>query len=110
MSIDYNVLAIPKGRTVRQRRAKAKRDDAKALKAFQDAVWKRECDKLPFMSREAAKCQDCGRWVYRDTCIPSRLGHVHHVVSRRHRAKRTDPANGRLLCRECHNNIHGREF
>jgi len=109
MAIGFGV-ACPKGKTKKALKAKRDRADAQQLKAMQDAVWKRECDKLPFMSLDGAKCQDCGKWVYRDAFDAWCRGHVHHVVSRRHKATRYSVRNGRLLCRACHNRTHGREF
>ena len=109
MSIDYSQLAQPKGKTRKQLRARAKRADTKALKDFVEAVWAREHAKIEFDDAPTfARCQDCGAWINRSTV--SMGGHVHHVVSRRHKASRTDPANGRLLCRACHNRAHQREF
>lgn len=111
MAIDYSQLAIPKGKTRKQVKARKDREDARKLKAFRDAVWQREHDKMadPFAPSYFAKCQDCRAWVdrRRGASIP---GHVHHVMSRREKALRTVPSNGRLLCRRCHNKRHRREF
>lgn len=102
MSIDYNQLAIPKGKTRKQLKARKDREDAKQLKAFQDEVWRRERH-LTFPDSEpettGARCQNCGRFVYRSF---EPFGEVHHRISRRHKATRYDPANGVLLCHNCH--------
>lgn len=103
MPIDWTVLPLRKGKTVKQIRAKAKREDAKALKAFQDACWKL----VTLNGCLVACCADCRGDVFRDR---EPFGHVHHVISRRHKATRTDPRNGVILCRTCHNKRHGREF
>jgi len=103
MSIDYNVLAIPKGRTVKQVRAKAKRADTKSLKAWRDAAW----NLITINGCIEACCADCRCSVFRNR---EPFGHVHHEVSRRHKATRTDPRNAVIVCRKCHNQRHGREF
>lgn len=105
----YQTCAIPKPKPRKAVKAKKDRKDARQLREFQDAVWKREHDKIEFADAPTfARCQDCYAWVNRSS--ESQAGHVHHMVSRRHKAKRYDPANGRLLCRLCHNAVHGREF
>jgi 5-methylcytosine-specific restriction endonuclease McrA len=112
VSIDYAAIAkaggIPKGRTRKQVKARKDREDAKQLKAFRDAVFKREHDKLDYPTPDdLAKCQDCHAWVRKTGLY---RGHVHHVISRRHKSTRHSAENGRLLCRKCHNQAHGREF
>lgn len=105
MPIDYNALAIPKGKTRKQLKARKDRQDAKAMRAFQDACWERAA--CLSLDGEHAHCASCGRIVFRDR---PPLGQVHHRVSRRHQGTRHDPANGVILCRQCHNDAHGREF
>ena len=106
MAIGYGI-AVPKGKTRKQLKAKRDRADAYALKIWRDAVWRRE--RPPLWAEGLARCQECQRTVNRhgDRCL---FGHVHHIVSRRHKATRYDPKNGKLLCRACHNAMHGREF
>ncbi len=110
MPIDYNALAIPKGNTVKQHRAKAKREDVKQLKAFRDAVWLREELKLLGDLRadgraEIGLCFACLVIVQRFEYRPM-TGEVHHRISRRHKATRYDPQNGVLLCNHLVNNCH----
>jgi len=102
MAIGYGV-PVPKGKTRKQVRAKAKREDAKQLKAFRDACW----DLVTLRGCLVAVCAECRCDVYRDR---EPFGYVHHIISRRHKATRTDPRNGEILCRKCHNERHGREF
>lgn len=105
LSVFYRDCAIPKGRTTKQLRDKAKRDDAKQLRAFRVAVWMRESRKVDnFELADIARCEHCGTWVHR---WPGDLtGEVHHRISRRHKATRYDPANGVLLCNHLVNNCH----
>lgn len=100
MSIDYNALAIPKGRTRKQIKAKKDREDAEQLKAFRDAVWERESDCLGW-----AHCQSCGAAVYRGP-LHILTGEVHHRIFRGNKATRYDPDNGVLLCNHLVNNCH----
>ena len=111
MSIDYSQLAQPKGKTRAQLKAKRDREDAKQLKAFQDGVWNREAtlSNGGNITPQVARCQQCGDLVVRVIGSP-RFGHVHHNISRRHKATRYSISNGQLLCRSCHNSVHGREF
>lgn len=107
MSIDYSVLPLGKGKTVKQLRAKAKREDAKQLARFRDAVWVREFDPLRFSSVDVqhGRCQHCSYPVHRGRTV--RLtGEVHHRISRRHKATRYDPDNGVLLCNFLVNGCH----
>ena len=110
MSIDYNALAIPKGRTRKQLKAKKDREDAERLAQFRDRIWLREQDKFCgdgtlVLDGTAARCQHCGLIVVRG---PSKVltGEVHHRISRRHKATRYDPDNGVLLCNHLVNNCH----
>ena len=96
MAVGYGV-PVPKGKTRKQLKARKDREDAKALKAFRDAVWLRECVEG---WRMTAGCQRCGRIVVRGSDY--RPGEVHHIIGRRAKATRYDPANGVLLCRDCH--------
>ena len=105
MAIGYGV-ACPKPKTNRQLKAKRDREDAKALRQFQDAVWAKALSNGLW---GYAFCADCDAAVSRDG-IYKPLGHVHHLISRRHKATRHDPENGILLCRACHNKRHRREF
>jgi len=106
MAIGYG-FAVPKGKTRKQLKAQKDREDAKQFKVFRDAVWDRERRRLG-LDDSFALCQGCGELV--SPSLGSLFGQVHHVVSRRHKATRIDPDNGRLLCRKCHNNAHRREF
>ena len=54
MSIDYNALAIPKGKTVKQLKARKDREDEKQLREFRDAVWMRS---LAGMEGREARCK-----------------------------------------------------
>lgn|SRR3990167_10654135 len=81
-------------------KARKQREDAKALKAFRDAVWARE-EIFPGM----AKCQRCHLEVYRHL-FP--VGEVHHRIGRRNKVTRYDPANGVLLCGALGNDCHGK--
>ena len=108
MSIDYSMLAQPKGKTRKAIKAKHDREDAAKLKAFRDAVWARERQKTwpegePGLT--GAKCQHCGAFVYRSVVL---TGEVHHRISRRHKATRYDPDNGVLLCNHLVNNCHAK--
>lgn len=112
MAIGYGVPA-PKGKTRKQVKARKDRADAKQLKAFRDAVWKRESDKMDaaldgrwepgfrfnddIASWQFAICQFCGASVHRGRDV-NLTGEVHHRISRRHKATRYDPMNGVLLC------------
>ena len=108
MAIGYGV-AVPKGRTRKQLKARKDREDAKQLKVFRDAVWLRESQLLMnknpnWISINVAACQHCGHLVQR---MPDLLtGEVHHRISRRHKATRYDPDNGVLLCNHLVNNCH----
>lgn len=100
----------PRG-TLKRVRKKAGRQDAARLKAFREAVWRRECDRcLPMMTFAAARCQGCQAWVYRpDDGGPAwRFGEVDHIKPRStcSLSERYDPANGQLLCQECHRRKH----
>jgi len=108
MAIGFGV-ACPKGKTRKQVKAKRDRADAKALKQFRDAVWKREgvenyCEGD---SRELGRCQKCHRIVGRGGGDVM-TGEVHHRIGRRHKAHRYDPDNGVLLCNHLVNNCHAR--
>lgn len=104
MSIDYAALAkaggIPKGKTVKQERAKRKRLDTLALQQFRMAVWARDGyghkdgGGLRFIG-----CAYCYRTVYNQQ---DPFGEVHHIRSRRHKETRYDPKNGVILCHDCH--------
>lgn len=115
MAIGYGV-PVPKGKTRKQQKAKRDREDANQLKAFRDAVWRREEDAMigyeahvPNIVQAMARCQNCGAIVRRGPGIIL-TGEVHHRIGRRHKATRYDPDNGILLCRGCHNDAHRREF
>lgn len=108
MSINYNALAIPKGKTRTQIKARKDREDAKQLKAFRDAVWAREGARYsPTADTQDnwARCQHCGYSVVRlrDGWM---TGEVHHRIFRGNTATRYDPANGVLLCNHLVNNCH----
>jgi hypothetical protein len=107
MAIDYNALAIPKGRTKKQVKARKDREDAKQLKAFRDAVWHREELKQAYVGStyQWALCQYCYEVVRRGHGV-FLTGEVHHRISRRHKATRYDPDNGVLLCNHLVNNCH----
>ena len=67
MAIGYGV-AVPKGKTRKQLKARKDREDAKQLKAFRDAVWKREETALMgYASSDPSvgHCQSCGVTVTR---------------------------------------------
>jgi 5-methylcytosine-specific restriction endonuclease McrA len=104
MAIGYGV-ACPKGEPLKKTRRRAKRQDRTALKAWRDFAWSQQPGAL-----------DLPQWGFCATCdaLVSRAGwrrgHVHHKISRRHKATRTDPSNAQILCRKCHNKVHGREF
>lgn len=105
MSIDYNRLAIPKGKTRKQVKARKDRADAKQLKAFRDAVWLREAEKTwPGLLPIYALCQHSGEIVHRGEQILT--GEVHHRIFRGNKSTRYDPANGVLLCNHLVNNCH----
>lgn len=114
MSIDWNALAIPKGRTRKQIKARKNREDAKQLKAFRDACWKREADKMfgwtmvdPEYVARVGRCQNCDSFVHRYEDAPM-TGEVHHRIYRGNKATRYDPNNGVLLCNHLVNNCHER--
>jgi len=104
MAIGYGV-AMPKGKTRKQQKARKDREDAKQLKAFRDAVWSRE-NKIAGGdgTLDVARCQACSAIVFRSE--RSLTGEVHHRISRRHKATRHDPDNGVLLCNHYVNNCH----
>jgi hypothetical protein len=109
MAIGYGV-AVPKGKTRKQITARKQRNDAKGLKAFRDAVWARESARLSREdeSREWARCQHCARFVMQ--ADGHRHGEVHHRIGRRAKATRYDPANGVLLCHDCHGKAQRHEI
>ena len=90
---------IPKPESRAKVKARKDRADAKALAAFRAAVWARESK-----SGSLGACQRCYRIVKRPEVSGSiwEVGEVHHLISRRHKATRYDPANGQLLCSACH--------
>lgn len=104
MAIGYGV-ACPKGKTRKQLKARKDREDAKQLKAFRDAVWKRERVRCGSFGGEWAHCQHCGEWVQRGFLL---TGEVHHRIYRGNKATRYDPDNGVLLCNHLINNCHER--
>ena len=92
----------PKG-TRKKLKAKAQREDYRALKGFIDRVWLRE--RVPGYQMWA-HCQHCGHSVCRERHSDSPfIGEVHHKIGRRAKATRYDPDNGVLLCRECHGKV-----
>ncbi len=103
MPIDYNALAIPKGKTRKQVKAKRDREDAKALEAFRQAVWDRESEKFG-QDDGFALCQRCGTLV---SPAPGLLfGEVDHIRPRSLAPElRYESTNGRLLCRICHRKV-----
>ena len=108
MAIGYG-SAVPKGKTRKQLKTKRDRADAKGLNAWRDAAWKAQPggDDIDQWGR----CAECDRIVYRRRPFThANIGQVHHIISRRHLATRTDPSNAEILCRGCHNARHGREF
>ena len=110
MAIGYGV-PVPKGKTQKQVRAKARRKDAKQLREFRDAVWKHEWEGLYGETlpvgcvARVALCQHCHDVVSRLDDWPL-TGEVHHRLSRRHKASRYNPDNGVLLCNHLVNNCH----
>lgn len=92
-------LMHPKPEPIARMRARKARKDAAALKAFRDAVWEREAIGHNI---GAGLCEGCYLCVYRSE---HPRGEVHHLISRRHKATRYDPANGQLLCRACHRRV-----
>lgn len=105
MAVGYGV-PVPKGKTVKQLRSRAKRQDRKAMKAWRDAAWKAQPGGDDIY--QWGICADCSCIVYR-TCYQP-VGHVHHVRSRRHKETRTAASNAEIVCRGCHQKRHGREF
>ena len=115
MSIDYDSIAkaggIGKGPTRKKSKARKDRADVKALKAFRDAVWRREHKKAWLLrdwylpGENEAYCQHCHAIVRRGPGVVM-TGEVHHRISRRHKATRYDPDNGVLLCNHLVNNCH----
>ena len=102
-----------KGETRKQLKARKDRTDAKALKAFRDAVWNREAAKDPWsgsgdgwVSIQWAYCEHCGETVLR--CSEISTGDVHHRIGRRNKSTRYDPRNGVLLCNSMGKNCHGK--
>lgn len=91
----YQTCAIPKPEPRKTTKARKSRVDAKALKAFRDAVWHRAMTWVGY-ERNYARCKLCGGIVYRDK---EPRGEVHHRISRRHKGTRYDPANGVILLR-----------
>lgn len=106
MAIGYGI-AVPKGKTRKQLKAKRDREDAKQIKAFRDAVWRREAAKVGNEEfADVAECQYCLDWVHR--WPDSLTGEVHHRIGRRHKSTRYDPDNGVLLCNFLVNNCHAK--
>ncbi len=101
MAIDYNALALPKGLTKKQLKARAKRADAKGLQSFRDAVWARD---RKGTDPEWARCAHCQMFVLRKSHGQWTLGEVHHRIPRSvcTKAQRYDPSNGTILCKTCH--------
>ncbi len=108
MAIGYGV-PVPKGKTIKQVKAKLDREDAKGLKAWRDVAWENqpgghELDQWGF-------CGDCGRTVWRRRPFShDNTGQCHHIISRRHKETRILAENCIILCRKCHNARHRREF
>ena len=94
-------------------KARKDRKDAKQLKTFRDAVWKRE--RLAYYARTGeagATCQYCGIFVFVEMAP---RGEVHHRICRRAKATRYDPDNGVLLCagyesNRCHERVTAHEI
>lgn len=105
MTMPQSGQPIPKPEPAKRVKARKAREDAKKLKAFRDAVWKRERFDV-VEGVEIAKCQHCGRVVGRDSHGQS--ADVHHIVGRRIKATRYDPVNGALLCNGSVNDCHGK--
>jgi septal ring factor EnvC (AmiA/AmiB activator) len=106
-------VGFPKPEARKRAKARAKREDAKRLKAFRDAVWARESARWTAPDG-LAKCQRCGTWVKRATDAWVR-GEVHHRIGRRQKTTRYDPRNGVLLCaslgsNDCHGRIQRKEI
>lgn len=101
--------AIGKGEPLKRTRNRKRRTDAEKLETFRDAVWLREVTKANgggLCEVDIARCQRCFELVVR---TPTRLtGHVHHRISRRHKATRYDPDNGVLLCDSTVNDCHAK--
>lgn len=106
MAIGYGV-AVPKGEPLKTIRKRAKRKDTAALKAWRDAAWKQQPGGEDL--NQWGFCAECDRLVIRQQGHDQH-GHVHHKISRRHKATRTAASNAVILCRRCHNHAHGREF
>ena len=88
MAIDYTVLALPKGPTRKQLRAKQARALAKQVTAVREAV--------VYNAKQC--CSGCGVYV-------GHYGHAHHVRPRSLGGKWT-AENMKYLCATCHARAH----
>lgn len=89
-------------------RARKRRDDAKQLKAFRDAVWLRSQTREYLATGWATgRCAHCKERVWPDV---EPRGEVHHRIPRSvcTKAQRYDPDNGVLLCGAALNDCHGK--
>ena len=91
--------AVPKGamRTQLAAALASMRDTRKAAAAFRTAVW----------TRDASRCQQCGRRCRRTLTLCAEQGHVHHLRGRRVRPEdQYNPDAAVLLCAVCHQQQH----
>lgn len=102
----YQECAIPKPTPRKKVKARKGRADAKALRAFRDAVWAREAVGFSEFFGVIARCQWCGCVVSRGQ--EGRTADVHHRIGRRDKAHRYDPDNGVLLCNHPRHDCHGK--